>query len=244
MRTGLVSNSWGTRRYPRELLDELFDGVVISGEEGMRKPDPRMYALGAERIGLPRRACVYVDDLALNLEPAGALGMATVHHTEAATTVAELERLLGVPRRPPEAASPDLARLAREPCRARRRAACGAWGPWRSAGPRSSPSCPAGRANARSCQGSQAGRPTAPACASMAAEPPGARGSPRRPAARAPRARLAEGDAGAPRQLEQLLALLGLARGAQGKSHPNRQMVSIEPSIIMIAPAAFWSAAG
>ena len=51
VRTGLVSNSWGTRRYPRELLAELFDGVVISGEEGFRKPDPRMYELGAQRIG-------------------------------------------------------------------------------------------------------------------------------------------------------------------------------------------------
>src|SRR4051794_34843151 len=51
LRTGLVSNSWGTDRYPQELLDELFDGVVLSGVEGFRKPDPRMYALGAERAG-------------------------------------------------------------------------------------------------------------------------------------------------------------------------------------------------
>ena len=101
VRTGLVSNSWGTRRYPRELLEELFDGVVISGEEGMRKPDPRMYELGAERAGLPADRCVYVDDLAFNLEPAAALGMATVHHTDAATTVAELERLLGRALRAP-----------------------------------------------------------------------------------------------------------------------------------------------
>ena len=50
--TGLVSNSWGTRRYPRDLLAELFDGLVISGEEGFRKPDPRMYELGAQRIGV------------------------------------------------------------------------------------------------------------------------------------------------------------------------------------------------
>jgi putative hydrolase of the HAD superfamily len=94
VRTGLVSNSWGTRRYPRELLAELFDGVVISGEEGFRKPDPRMYALGAERIGIEPRECVFVDDLAFNLEPARELGMAVVHHTGAATTLAELERLL------------------------------------------------------------------------------------------------------------------------------------------------------
>jgi epoxide hydrolase-like predicted phosphatase len=95
VRTGLVSNSWGTRRYPRDLLAELFDGIVISGEEGTRKPDSRMYELGARRIGLPPEACVYVDDLPFNLEPAAALGMATVHHVDAGTTVAELERLLG-----------------------------------------------------------------------------------------------------------------------------------------------------
>ena len=93
--TGLVSNSWGTRRYPRELLADLFDGVVISGEEGFRKPDPRMYELGAQRIGCEPGACVFVDDLAFNLDPARELGMAVVHHTSAASTLAELERLVG-----------------------------------------------------------------------------------------------------------------------------------------------------
>jgi epoxide hydrolase-like predicted phosphatase len=95
VRTGLVSNSWGTRRYPRELLAELFDGVVISGEEGFRKPDPRMYALGASRIGVAPSECVFVDDLAFNLDPARELGMAVVHHTGAESTLAELERLVG-----------------------------------------------------------------------------------------------------------------------------------------------------
>jgi putative hydrolase of the HAD superfamily len=93
--TGLVSNSWGTGRYPRELIAELFDGVVISGEEGFRKPDPRMYELGAQRIGAQPQQCVFVDDLTFNLDPARELGMAVVHHTDAATTIAELERLLG-----------------------------------------------------------------------------------------------------------------------------------------------------
>jgi epoxide hydrolase-like predicted phosphatase len=95
VRTGLVSNSWGTRRYPRGLLGELFDGVVISGEEGFRKPDPRMYELGAQRIGAAPGDCVFVDDLAFNLDPARELGMAVVHHTSAASTLAELERLVG-----------------------------------------------------------------------------------------------------------------------------------------------------
>jgi len=93
--TGLVSNSWGTRRYPRDLLAELFDGIVISGEEGFRKPDPRMYELGAQRIGAAPEECVFVDDLSFNLDPARELGMAVVHHTSAASTLAELERLVG-----------------------------------------------------------------------------------------------------------------------------------------------------
>lgn len=97
IRTGLVSNSWGTRRYDRSMLETLFDGVVISGEVGMRKPAPEMYRLGAERAGAEPAACVYVDDLPFNLPPAEEMGMAVVHHTDAATTVPELERLLGVP---------------------------------------------------------------------------------------------------------------------------------------------------
>ncbi len=99
IRTGLISNSWGTSRYDRARLAELFDGIVISGEEGMRKPAPEMYALGAERVGLAPDACVYVDDLPFNLAPAAELGMATVHHVSSERTIGELERLLGVPLR-------------------------------------------------------------------------------------------------------------------------------------------------
>jgi putative hydrolase of the HAD superfamily len=99
LRTALVSNSWGVHRYPHDLFEELFDGVVISAEEGIRKPSRRMYELGAERAGVAPEACVYVDDLPFNLAPAEELGMATVHHTSADTTIPELERLLGIPLR-------------------------------------------------------------------------------------------------------------------------------------------------
>ncbi|HWX45163.1 MAG TPA: HAD family phosphatase [Solirubrobacteraceae bacterium] len=94
--TGLISNSWGTTRYPRELLAELFDGVVISGEVGIRKPAPRIYELGAQAIGHEPARCVFVDDLPFNLPPASELGMATVHHTAPESTIAELEQLLEI----------------------------------------------------------------------------------------------------------------------------------------------------
>lgn len=96
IRTGLLSNSWGTRRYDRALLGRLFDGVAISGEIGIRKPSPEIYELAAERIGVPPAECVFVDDLPFNLKPAAELGMATVHHADAAETISELEHLLGV----------------------------------------------------------------------------------------------------------------------------------------------------
>ena len=96
IRTGLISNSWGTSRYDRTLLAQLFDGVVISGEAGVRKPAPEIYALGAEAVKLPPDACVFVDDLTFNLPPAEELGMATVHHIDSDQTIAELERLLAV----------------------------------------------------------------------------------------------------------------------------------------------------
>ncbi|MBV8955871.1 MAG: HAD family phosphatase [Solirubrobacterales bacterium] len=96
VRTGLISNSWGTRRYDRPQLSQLFDTIVISGEVGIRKPAVEIYALGLERIGLEARDCVYVDDLAFNLAPAAELGMTTVHHVEPEQTIDELERHLGV----------------------------------------------------------------------------------------------------------------------------------------------------
>jgi epoxide hydrolase-like predicted phosphatase len=96
VKTGLISNSWGTRRYDRELLGRLFDGVVISGEVGIRKPSREIYEMATQKIGLPPRECVFVDDLPFNLKPAAELGMATVHHSASEQTIPELEKLLAV----------------------------------------------------------------------------------------------------------------------------------------------------
>jgi putative hydrolase of the HAD superfamily len=96
IRTGLISNSWGVERYPQDLMDGLFDGVVISGVVGIRKPTPEIYSMGAEAVGLPPEECVYVDDLGFNLKPAKELGMATILHSDAEQTIAQLAELLGV----------------------------------------------------------------------------------------------------------------------------------------------------
>jgi putative hydrolase of the HAD superfamily len=94
--TGLVSNSLGSGRYDREAFPELFDGVVISGEVGLHKPQPEIFNLGAERIGVAPERCVFVDDLRENCEGAEAVGMTAILHRGAASTIPELEELLGV----------------------------------------------------------------------------------------------------------------------------------------------------
>ena len=91
--TALVSNSWREDDYD---VDDLFDVIVLSGALGIRKPDPRIYVIAAERLGVAPERCVFVDDLPGNLKPARAMGMATVHHRTAAETIPQLEELLGV----------------------------------------------------------------------------------------------------------------------------------------------------
>jgi putative hydrolase of the HAD superfamily len=98
--TGLISNSWGGNYgeggYQREMFDELFDEVVISGEVGLRKPQPEIYLLAAERIGSDPKDCVFVDDFKVNADGAAAVGMFGIQHTRADDTLPRLEKFLGV----------------------------------------------------------------------------------------------------------------------------------------------------
>ncbi|MEV8070844.1 HAD-IA family hydrolase [Streptomyces sp. NPDC085995] len=98
-RLALLSNSFGTdpfNPYQQAGIWDLFDVRVISEQARMAKPDPAIYELTLERLGLPAQACVFVDDHPRNLPPAEALGITTVLATDEAATVAELEVLLGV----------------------------------------------------------------------------------------------------------------------------------------------------
>jgi len=93
--TGLISNSWGTGIYERAPL-ELFDATVISGDVGLHKPQPEIYLLGAERLGVPVERCAFVDDLRENVAGAEEVGMTAVLHRDTADTIARLERLFGL----------------------------------------------------------------------------------------------------------------------------------------------------
>lgn len=93
VRTALLSNSWGPSGYPREDFPGLFDAVVISGEVGMRKPEPRIFRHAAGLLDLAPERCVFVDDLEANVTAAVGCGMTGVHHTAAALTQQRLMEL-------------------------------------------------------------------------------------------------------------------------------------------------------
>jgi putative hydrolase of the HAD superfamily len=101
VRTGLLSNSWGGRDYPLDELRSIFSSIVISGETGMRKPDPGIYLFAAKQAGIPPDACVFIDDFSVNVAGAEAVGMTGILHKDARTTIARLEDLLGLSLQPP-----------------------------------------------------------------------------------------------------------------------------------------------
>jgi epoxide hydrolase-like predicted phosphatase len=94
--TGLLSNSWSTDHYDRELLMELFDVTVISAEVRMHKPQPEIYRLAAERLGVDPAECIFVDDLKENCEGAEAVGMTAIRHRSPQETIPRLTELTGV----------------------------------------------------------------------------------------------------------------------------------------------------
>jgi putative hydrolase of the HAD superfamily len=82
------------RRFGRERLNSLFDAVVVSAEVGMVKPDPAVYKLTADRLGVPLSECVFTDDQAGYCEAAGALGMPSITYRNFEQFKADLKEIL------------------------------------------------------------------------------------------------------------------------------------------------------
>lgn len=93
VKVGLLSNSWGNT-YPRERIDALFDDVVISGEVGLRKPQPEIFRLALERMGLPAHRTLFVDDAEPNVLAAQAVGLRALEHLNPRCTRAALGSLV------------------------------------------------------------------------------------------------------------------------------------------------------
>jgi putative hydrolase of the HAD superfamily len=73
-----------------------FEHVVESSKVGVRKPEPAIYEMACERLGISPHEAVYLDDLGINLKPAKAMGMATIKVADPDVAIAELEQLTGL----------------------------------------------------------------------------------------------------------------------------------------------------
>ena len=95
MRLAIVTNNVPETRksWQRKIPLARFEVVIDSSEVGLRKPDPAIYELLLERLGLPGSEVAYVDDWEGNLAPAEALGMRTVLFTTAAECEQKLRRM-------------------------------------------------------------------------------------------------------------------------------------------------------
>ena len=103
-RTGCITNNLpanaigsasGRKLYIAEVM-ALFDHVIESAKIGLRKPDPRIYAMMTETLQVDPTKCVYLDDLGVNLKPAREMGMTTIKVASGAQAIAELEAATGL----------------------------------------------------------------------------------------------------------------------------------------------------
>lgn len=103
LRIGCITNNFahgGARRIGgdgegKARVMGLFHHVIESAKAGVRKPDPRIYLMMTDALGVAPRACVYLDDLGINLKPARELGMRTIKVGEPEPALAALEELVG-----------------------------------------------------------------------------------------------------------------------------------------------------
>jgi putative hydrolase of the HAD superfamily len=104
LKTGCITNNLpanaigsasGRTLYIAEVM-ALFDHVIESAKIGLRKPDPRIYRMMVDTLGVDPASCVYLDDLGVNLKPAREMGMTTIKVVSAAQALAELEAATGL----------------------------------------------------------------------------------------------------------------------------------------------------
>ncbi|HEX6422641.1 MAG TPA: HAD-IA family hydrolase [Acidimicrobiales bacterium] len=107
LKTALVTNNFvptapeqgGTRAGPMAEVLGHFDVIVESSRVGLRKPDPAIYRLVCDELGVEPDEAVFLDDLGINLKPARAMGMTTIKVVDPDEAIAELEGVVGFPLR-------------------------------------------------------------------------------------------------------------------------------------------------
>ncbi len=105
LKTGCITNNMphnaaggtaaGRSLYATDIMKQ-FDVVIESAKLGIRKPNPRIYEIMCEQLGVTPNVCVFLDDLGGNLKPAKAMGMTTIKVESGPQAIAELEAATGL----------------------------------------------------------------------------------------------------------------------------------------------------
>jgi putative hydrolase of the HAD superfamily len=96
-KVGLLSNAWDDLRetmHTRWDIDGLFDELIISAEVGFVKPDPRVFHLALDRLGVQPPEAIFIDDMLVNVEAARQLGIGAIKFLDTQQTLAELHAML------------------------------------------------------------------------------------------------------------------------------------------------------
>jgi putative hydrolase of the HAD superfamily len=106
-KVGCITNNMATMHSPAPGADAgivgamarifpMFDAVIESSRAGVRKPDPRIYLMMCDELGVAPAACVYLDDLGINCKPAAQLGMQAIKVANEEQLLADLARVTGL----------------------------------------------------------------------------------------------------------------------------------------------------
>jgi len=95
-KTGTVSDAWlDARQNVKPYINaNIFDVIVFSAEEGIKKPDPEIYQRTLSRLSVEPDEAIFVDDRLANVAGARQIGMQAIHHVETQNTIAEILHLL------------------------------------------------------------------------------------------------------------------------------------------------------
>lgn len=95
-KTGLISNAWGDLRdfIVREKFDDAFDKLIISAEVGAMKPEPKIFQIALEQLGVKPKEAVFVDDFHVNIVGCEKVGIKGIHFRDPETALQQLKELL------------------------------------------------------------------------------------------------------------------------------------------------------
>jgi putative hydrolase of the HAD superfamily len=98
-KVGLLSNAWDDLRQTmrtRWNIDGLFDELIISAEVGIMKPDPRIFHLAVEKLGVQPTEAVFIDDILINVQAAKQQGLSAIQFLDTQQTLTDLQGILGM----------------------------------------------------------------------------------------------------------------------------------------------------